>query len=369
MIVFQKKIFIITIFSLILLSLLLYRSLQKNEIKVDSRNLKATPTSVSDNNDLKKKIPVADISESVFVPYWEVTSLSLKDISQFDTMYYFGITPNKTGIDSSEDGFKNLNLFAQHTSGKKTILTLRLLNNEINQQILSDESFRTTILNETISLAKSYQFSGIAIDLEISGFSLTDSSKQVTQFYKDACLRFTETELSCTAVIFGDTVYRSRPYDINTISQYADSIIIMAYDFHKSRGEPGPNFPLSGKAKFGYDFETMLADFTKTVDPSKIQIAFGMFGYDWTLGKQGLPLHQARARSLLDMEEMFSPCDLASCTVERDIEAGEKKVQYTDEEGNDHEVWFEDFDSVKLKKEAISELGIGRIVYWSYGYF
>lgn len=178
--------------------------------------------------------------------------------------------------------------------------------------------------------------------------------------------------------IYGDALYRVRPYDVKELSPHVDQIYIMAYDFHKSRGEPGPNFPLTRsprrrfgeagrsesegghKKEYGYDFQTMIADFTQIVPREKITVLFGMYGYDWTLGAQGKPLKAATAVPLLEI-------DTGGAIINPNSK--EKYIEYLDDEGYEHVLWYEDHESVNVKIDYLKTQGIGRVGYWVWGYF
>ncbi|MCA9372333.1 hypothetical protein KC726_05575 [Candidatus Woesebacteria bacterium] len=313
--------------------------------------------------------PISKLQSSVFVPYWIVGRIDQNSFDGYTRLYYFGITVNDDGIDKADQGYISLPSFSQKTQGKVTILTLRLLDDETNDRILTSETYRSTIMNEVADAAQQYGFSGVAIDLETNVLTIEDQSDIITSFYQKSCKELADRNLSCTPVIYGDTIYRKRPYNLKAISKISERVIIMAYDFHKSRGEPGPNFPLHGKEKYGYDFETMANDMTTLIEPSKLTIAFGMFGYDWTLGKQGLPLKQATARTLNDINTMFYPCDYEKCTIARDTLSAETYITYQDPEGYVHDVWFEDQDSEAKKVDLLKQQGVGDIVYWAFGYY
>ena len=127
----------------------------------------------------------------------------------------------------------------------------------------------------------------------------------------------------------------------------------MAYDFHKRRGEPGTNYPFER-------FKEMIADFTTIMSPQDITVVFGMYGYDWTLGKQGLPLKAAVAVPLDGIDGIDAIVDPNSL---------EKHILYIDDEGFNHELWYEDEESADVKIEYLKEQGVGSVGYWVWGYF
>lgn len=163
--------------------------------------------------------------------------------------------------------------------------------------------------------------------------------------------------------IYGDTFYRKRPYDIKSIGSSLDELMIMAYDFSKSYGEPGPNFPHEGQEQYGYDLKTMIEDFANLVPREKLTVIFGMYGYDWTVDDKERPLKQAQALSFNEIKKKY-PENCSNCTTSRDELAQETKIV-----AGDHVIWFEDSTSAQKKQEYLKSQGIGNFAYWAYGYF
>ncbi len=322
----------------------------------------ATPTPVD------KAVPAEDVEESVFVPYWSMSNLAA--LNTYETAIYFGISVTKDGVNTSDQGYAQLSNFISHTSTNQKLLTVRMLDTDTNLAILEDAKAKEQVIEDVVSTAKEYGFDGIVLDLELSVIPFTDVTESISLFTKQLSSALEENNLVFQVALYGDTYYRSRPYDVKKIAKEADKVLIMAYDFHKSRGEPGPNFPLKGRKTYGYDFQQMIRDFTTDVEPAKISVIFGKFGYDWTLGKEGMPLTGATAFSLADAQGGFVPtCNYASCKVSRDTEAKEMKITYKDAEGYNHTAWFEDEQSIEAKTQYLKEQGIGDVSYWVWGYW
>ncbi len=316
----------------------------------------------------KKAEPVRSVSESVFVPYWQVSNLN--GVEAYDTAIYFGVSVTEDGVNRSDQGFTRMNSFISNTSNKKKLLTVRMLNTDTNLKILENTDAQQTVIEDVMQVAKEHNFDGIVLDLELSVIPFSNVKDSINLFVKNFYTEAKRENLEMQVALYGDTYYRSRPYDVNTIATYTDGILIMAYDFHKSRGEPGPNFPFAGQKTYGYDFQQMIHDFSVDVPVEKLTVIFGMYGYNWKLGKEGMPLTGAKSFSLSDAEADFaSTCIFENCKVIRDTESQEMKVSYTDEEGYKHAAWFEDETSVNTKIEYMKEQGIGQVSYWTWGYW
>ncbi len=133
--------------------------------------------------------------------------------------------------------------------------------------------------------------------MEVNGLPFDSLLKQINSYVADFAKEAKGNNLSFSMTMYGDTFYRLRPFDVKTLAKSVDMIYVMAYDFHKSGGNPGPNFPLYGKETYGYDFQTMTEDFLKIVPKEKLSIIFGMFGYDWVVGEKGTAVQNGEAIS------------------------------------------------------------------------
>lgn len=323
----------------------------------------------NDSSPTPTKIVRQKKSDSIFIPYWSFSTEDI-DAADFDNIIYFGIAANTQGIDTNEIGYKKLVQFTNLVPEKETFLTVRMIDSAVNSKVLDDKNAQRKIIKESIALAKQHGFSGIVFDFEINALAFPSVVSNITDFYKTFYTESKKQNLTFAVTLYGDTFYRARPYDVAEISQYADTVLVMTYDFHKSRGNPGPNFPLSGKNIYGYDIASMLNDFSTQVPKEKLVIVFGLFGYDWEVNgrdeavKNGVPL------SFLEIKQQFiDTCTGKNCQVTKDSISSETKITYTDDQGNPHIVWFETQDSMEKKKTFLRSQGINATSIWAYSYY
>lgn len=320
-------------------------------------------------------------TSAIFVPYWDVPAPNT-DFNQYGKIIYFGISANANEIDRNEGGYRNLEAFLSAVlNDKKRLLTLRMLNTEAIYSVLENEKNQDTIIEETVNLAKQLAFEGIVLDLELSSSLKTDTASNINKFVQRFYTAAKNYYIHFSILVYGDIFYRGRPYDLPFLAKNSDEIMIMAYDFHKSGGEPGPNFPFTAKQSSDYDFQKMTNDFLSAVPKEKLTVIFGMFGYDWSVDEKKRPFSSAKALSLNEIKGKFlnGACMLESCVVRRDDLAKEMEINYVisaktpDDQGvyriDYHIVWFEDEESVRIKREWFNRKGIRSIAFWTYGYF
>lgn len=315
-------------------------------------------------------VPIQKVSKrkSLFVPYW---SLNQEIPDDYDHLLYFGITPTTTGIDTKELGYKRIEAFIKNAPPSvKKLLVLRMLDNKDNFDIIESKSNRSAVINETIATAKEKGFSGVVLDLEIVAIPFDSVTNNISDFISEFADDAHANDLTFVVATYGDTFYRLRPFDIKKIGSKVDEVMIMAYDLHKSRGNPGPNFPLKGKETYGYDIETMIGDFSEKVDPKKLTVIFGMFGYDWPVDEKNKATGNGKSIAYIDSKKSFiDTCSFQKCEWYRDKQSGEITVSYIDEDNKKRIVWLEDPTSVARKEDFLKKRGISSFSFWAHSYF
>jgi spore germination protein YaaH len=355
------KRFLLAVFLLVLLTGGFFLVQEKSLISPISGN--ATPLSIP--------TPVVGTGEpglSLFVPYWGLGDGEFGD--EFDHLIYFGVTPGTSGVNETDVGYKGLERFTQAAGRKDAYLTLRMLDSKQNFAILENTALQNALISDTIATARAHDFEGIVLDLEVSALPFDSLIQQISSFNKQFYQAARKEKLYYAVSLYGDTFFRIRPFDVKSIAANSDEVMIMAYDFHKSRGNPGPNFPLSGKEKYGYDYHSLVEQFGKVVPKEKLTVIFGFFGYDWAVNKEKNMMTHGVPLSLNQIRERFiTDCRFNACSLKRDTLSTEPSISYTDNEGLSHLVWFEDHESVAKKQEFLKNKGITSFSYWAHSYF
>jgi spore germination protein YaaH len=323
--------------------------------------LSPSPTLVIDKNQVSKS--------TLFVPYWTLNDTEEID-KNYDQYIYFGIATDASGI-KADNGKAQIKTFTDQVPAEKTkFLALQMIDSTMNSRVLQDQSLRKKIISQTVDLASQNGFSGVVLDLEMSAIPFNSLIDQINSFNSDISKAVKAKDMQYAITLYGDTFYRLRPFDVKTLSGDADMVMIMAYDFHKSRANPGPNFPLHGSDTYGYDMTKMGDDFLRSVPSQKVNVVFGMFGYDWAVNNAGKAIDQGKPLTYIEIKKQFlDSCSYAHCEWHRDSVSGETEIQYTDDDTQKHIVWFEDLQSVKAKQEYLKSIGVVKYAYWAYSYF
>lgn len=308
--------------------------------------------------------PATKTSYTIFVPYWSLEENNPTG-SVYDRSIYFGVTPTENGLNKEEPGYQNIAKYDELFSTSQKLLAVLMTDSDLNLKILANKIVQDEIISETIKTARGNNFSGIVLDLELFSLFNKNIPEQINSFVSDFSKAAKQNNLYFAQTLYGDVFYRHRPYDVKSISDHVDEVMIMAYDFSKSKGEPGPNFPLSGSDKYGYDIKTMVEDFLVVVPREKLSVIFGMYGYDWTVDDKKRPVKPAEVLTDNQIQQKY----LGSCNDENCKSTRDNFSQETNIISKDHVVWFEDLKSAQVKQDYLQSQGIGNFAYWAWGYF
>lgn len=320
----------------------------------------------SEKKESSEKIVSASETKTLFIPYWTTFS---KVSQSYDQIIYFGVSPTNNGINRLDEGYLRIPEYVQLTPKSSTLLAVTMTNKLLNEKILESDSLQQKIIADTLEITKEYGFAGVVLDFEAGGIGFASQTKKVSHFITSFSEAVRKENISFDVVVYGDTFYRARPYDMKAIGSVSQKVFVMAYDFHKAGGDPGPNFPFAESNADDYTFGQMVKDFAKVVPKEKLVVVFGMFGYDWPISEKGNSIAQAKALSTNDIEASFvQSCPTNQCVSARNA-SREPSISYNDSENQQHVIWYEDATSVQKKIDFLHTQGIGAIGYWANGYF
>lgn len=226
---------------------------------------------------------------------------------------------------------------------------------EITSKMLATKESRSTFIQNTIELIEGYGFDGVNIDIE--DVNIEDSEK-LSEFFTELGEALSEKGYYLAASVpsrVSDEPFNpfSDPFDYGVIGKAVDEFDVMLYNEHGWPGSgPGP------VVSIGWMDRVLRYTITK-MPKEKIMAAVSVFGFDFNLttGKNAYVTYD-RAMELAkkyNKEVIF------------DEETQTPYFAYTDEEGNEHEVWFENAQSIKAKIDLANELGIKGIALWRLG--
>ncbi|WP_026562786.1 glycoside hydrolase family 18 protein [Bacillus sp. J37] len=258
-----------------------------------------------------------------------------------------------------------LNNFPQIARQNNVTLMMAITNlendqfsDELGRIILTNTEIQNKLLNNIVTTAKKYGFRDIHFDME---FLRPQDREAYNQFLRKAKARFSQEGWLLSTALAPKTsaTQKGRWYeahDYKAHGQIVDFVVIMTYEWGYSGGPPMAVSPIGPVRE--------VLEYAITEMPSrKIMMGQNLYGYDWTL--PFVPGGQfAKAVSPQQAIQLASANNVP---ILYDQEAQAPHFNYTDTNGKEHEVWFEDARSIQAKFDLIKELDLRGISYWKLG--
>lgn len=246
-------------------------------------------------------------------------------------------------------------------SGASLMLVVTNLENgqfsgELGRDILQSSAVQDVLLDNIIDEAKRIgTVSDIHFDFE---FLPPDQREAYNNFLRKAADRLHEEGLLISSALAPklsreQTGQWYEAHDYRAHGEIVDFVVLMTYEWGYSGGPPMAVSPIS-------EVEKVLNYALTEMPPSKIMMGQNLYGYDWTLpyveGGQ-----YARA---ISPQQAIALAREHSAEIQFDPIAQAPYFYYVDDEGKNHEVWFEDARSIQAKFNLMKRLNLRGISYW-----
>ncbi|HYE11634.1 MAG TPA: glycoside hydrolase family 18 protein [Patescibacteria group bacterium] len=229
---------------------------------------------------------------------------------------------------------------------------------ELGRVILTNVEVQNRLLNNIIATARQYNFRDIHFDME---FLPPELRENYNNFLRRAKARLSaEGLLMSTALAPKTSSTQAGPWyeahDYKAHGEIADFVVLMTYEWGYSGGPPMPVSPIGPVRK--------VIEYALTEMPaSKIMMGQNLYGYDWTLpfvsgGQYARAVSPQRAIEIAAQNNV---------SINYDYAAQAPYFNYTDTQGKQHRVWFEDARSIQAKFNLVKELGLRGVSYWKLG--
>ena len=186
------------------------------------------------------------------------------------------------------------------------------------------------------------------------------TEKHIINFYEKPRARFkTEGWLLSTALAPKTSATQQgewyEAHDYKAHGEIVDFVVIMTYEWGYSGG------PAMAVSPIG-PVRNVLEYAISEMPASKILMGQNLYGYDWTL-----PFVQGTIAKALSPQQAIALAAANHVQIQYDTRAQAPFFKYTDTNGKQHEVWFEDARSIQAKFNLIKELGLRGMSYWKLG--
>lgn len=223
-------------------------------------------------------------------------------------------------------------------------------------RVVHDQAFQDTVIDSIFENARQYRLADIHIDFE----NIEANDKEAyNQFLRNIKARLPQGyTLSVTLVPKTSRNQSGKTYtahDYQAQGQIADFVIIMTYDWGWQGGPPMAVSPIN-------EVERVIDYALTEMSANKIMMGQNLYGFDWKI-----PFQQGTNAKALSATAAVELAVRWGAEIKYDNKAQAPYFRYTDENGQNHEVWFEDARSIQAKFDLIRRKFLRGIAYWKLG--
>lgn len=229
---------------------------------------------------------------------------------------------------------------------------------DLARDIFTNEEAQNQLFGNLIQIANDVGYKDIHFDFELM---YPEDRELYNSFLRKARDRFHAAGLTISAALAPKAsdiktgIYGA--HDYKTLGEILDFVSLMTYEWGFTFSEPqavSPILPVQAVVEYA----------VSQIPRSKIFLGQNLYGYNWTSPYP--PQGGAPARAI-------SPQQAVALAVENNVEiqydytAQAPFFRYVDQEGVQHEVWFEDARSIQAKFNLIKQYQLRGIMYWKLG--
>lgn len=244
---------------------------------------------------------------------------------------------------------------------KDKLKIIPLVNLVSNQDaILTNATARANAVNNLVKAVKDNNWDGLNIDFEFIPSGTKDFTYDrplLTEFIKDLQGKLKsmgkETDMSVIPhyQVSSDV---SGIYDYSHLAPYLNHVTLMTYDKSEGSSPPGPVAP------FSWVQENITTAISQGFKPEQICLGVATYGYNWPAGQSGGFSEPTKA--------IMSKADSLGVSVQWSNQYQEPFYYYTDSEGEQREVWFENPSTLQTKIDLVKKYRLYGLCIWRLGF-
>ncbi|MDI6880478.1 MAG: glycoside hydrolase family 18 protein [Desulfitobacteriaceae bacterium] len=229
---------------------------------------------------------------------------------------------------------------------------------EIAATLFSNEPLQERVLDQALQVMEAKGYRGLDFDFEYLG---RENREGYNRFLQKAAARLKARGYFISAALAPKLSAKQRGvlyegHDYPAIGRIVDFIFFMTYEWGWSGGKPMAVSPINQVRK-------VMEYAISAVPREKVMMGIPLYGYDWTLPyvPGGKFAHSISPQQALQRAIRYG------VSIHYDPTVQAPWFRYTDEQGQQHEVWFEDARSIQAKFNLVKELGLRGFYYWVLG--
>ena len=238
-----------------------------------------------------------------------------------------------------------------------TLTAADIFDSSLAENILQNPGLQTVLIQNIIRNLEEKGYTGLDIDFEYIPPQYGTAYYQFILTLRDTLNPLGYEVITALAPKTSDTqpglLYEAHNYSL--IGQASNYVFLMTYEWGYSAGPPMAVAPINQVRR--------VLDYALSVIPrEKIYLGIPLYGYDWTL-----PYSQTRTAPSISPDDAVALALRYGSIIQYSEYAQAPYFYYTDENGTQHEVWFEDARSIRAKLELVREYGLPGVGYWQAG--
>ncbi|MBY0123173.1 LysM peptidoglycan-binding domain-containing protein [Bacillus sp. S/N-304-OC-R1] len=248
---------------------------------------------------------------------------------------------------------------ARHVAPKLVLTNFsgNKFNSDLAATILRNPNLQETLLTNVLNTIRAKRYTGLNLDLE---YVYPEDRENYNAFLRRAAARLRPEGLSLSTAlapkISGDQkglLYEAHDYQAH--GEICDFVVLMTYEWGWAGGKPWAIAPINEVQR--------VLDYAVTVIPrNKIIMGFPLYGRDWNI-----PWVQGTFARTVSPQEATRLAAKYGVAIQYDQTYQSPFFRYTDETGQQHEVWFEDARSAQAKFDTVKRYGLRGVSYWVLG--
>lgn len=230
---------------------------------------------------------------------------------------------------------------------------------EIAHKVFTDVTTKQSLINAIKSIAVDKNYLGVDIDFE---YLLPEDRDNYTAFLRELKTELEGINKTLSVAVapknrdnMAGSLYQA--HDYKAIGEIADRVIIMTYEWGYIYGEPQAISPYN-------QVEKVIAYAVTQIPSQKILMGMPNYAYDWVI-----PYVQGTSAKTITNRQALRLAYENNATIMFDTLSKAPYFSYSDSDGREHVVWFDDALSIGSRLDIVTKYNLGGLSYWTINNF
>ncbi|MFC4559554.1 LysM peptidoglycan-binding domain-containing protein [Virgibacillus kekensis] len=230
-------------------------------------------------------------------------------------------------------------------------------NSDLVATLLRNPDLQETMITNMLEILRAKNYAGVNFDFE---YIYPEDRENYNAFLRRVVARLhPEGFVVSTALAPKDSadqpglLYEAHDYAAH--GEIVDFVVVMTYEWGWAGGEPLAIAPIN-------EVREVLDYAVTAIPPEKILMGVPLYGRDWRI-----PWIEGTFARTVSPKEAVQLARRYGVPIQYNETYESPFFRYVDENGQEHEVWFEDARSVQAKYQTVKDYGLRGVSYWVLG--